>query len=163
MGQCYRRIIKVARDVFSILSGDNISGLLSSTLDQKEIMHVNPIKNMFDEIKLYLNDEDTVKTNILQIVSPHLKYSTLMDYCIQIGKPLYDYSRQLFQKNRGINLKPSEARKGPPSKFNDPAIRKHIHDFAWNFSDFLHQNVLKKESRKCGHDVCRSKDSCIFT
>ncbi len=102
------------------------------------------------------DDEETVKSKVLQIVSSRIQYNTLKNYGINISRPMYDYSRQLVKKNQGISLKESEVTKGPPSTFNDPVITKHVYNFGLNFSDYMHQNILIKKSKKCGHDFSKN-------
>ena len=61
IGQYGRRIIQATRDILNILSGNNISGLLSNVLTEYEMVNITPFKGIFDGFKRYFDDDKNVK------------------------------------------------------------------------------------------------------
>ena len=61
-----RRIIKIAWQTLTILSGGDITALLNMVLKEYEMMMMKPLKNMINDIEKYISKPTCIKWNILQ-------------------------------------------------------------------------------------------------
>ena len=79
---CYCLLCPLSKQLKSwlnILERSDIIGLLSSSLDEYEIINLNTITSMFNSfmIKKYSDCKDNVKWKLLQWIPPHVRRDTL--------------------------------------------------------------------------------------
>ena len=146
--------MQIVRDILTILSGHNISGLLSNCLTEMEIISIEPISALFDSIKRYLNDDKNTKNKALQLVSPHFKYDTLTEYGMNVNYENYKKTkREYYNKNDQEIIFIKEETRGRPSKFYDPLINKSVYDHAMKNSTFRHEQTMERASKTFGYNI----------
>ena len=149
-----RAIIDTTRALLNTLSGNNISGLLSSVLTETEQISLSSIRPIFDSVQRHIdNTQNKDKYKAAQLIAPHIQLASLNKAgWFTEQQAIYKHSRSIYNKNDGLSFNENKST-GRPSIVKNPRKRWLVINHCSNYSDQCHERKLKRKSKKLKRDV----------
>eukprot|EP01084_Bolivina_argentea_P128937 227825_1 len=144
---------RTTRSLLSQLSNNNITGLLSTVLTEEEQISLDKVKPVFDSVHNYLETnaiKEQGKIKSLQFISPHISFDSLKNIGFKTEHQESHKAAIKQWKSNGnkIQLKSKTQKRGRKSMINDPLIQRHVYKFCIKHSEYQHERILKRKSRK---------------
>ena len=155
-----RETVDVMRSILQQVSGGNVITFLSAMLSESEQIQLHAVRPIMQSVNEFVNNDDNKaqRQSAMQFLSPHISFDSLR----QIGfdqkhKNIHRHSRASYKQNGRIILSNDCTKRGPKSKIKSPLIRMDVYNHCLSHSDYMHEQILKRKSKKQKRIVCAKR------